>query len=254
MAKQVGIIKLKGTIGDLNFYNTKNAGSLARKAGGGFSKDQKEKPVRTMENASEFGRCSKTKKAFKMALAPFLCVRKDGELHGRMVQLFTRIKDQDRINSRGKRSVGPGLDTPRGKQLLHDFQFTPSCNVMETLAASGDFDFTSRRLHITNFDMKNVQFPAGATHLALTLGLLHFDFDTLAYRLKSSTPLYLDKSFSSDSFEMQVDLPDVAGTAIAVLGLKFYQEVQGTYYLFRSANAVGVANLGIGLGEALRLR
>ncbi|MCG2420618.1 hypothetical protein K8089_16475, partial [Aequorivita sp. F47161] len=92
--------------------------------------------------------------------------------------------------------------------------------------------------------MKNVQFPAGATHLALTLGLLHFDFSTLEYRLKSSTPLYLDKSYSPNSFEMQVDLPDVAGTAIAVLGLKFYQEVQGTYYLFRSANAVGVANLG----------
>ncbi|WGF91422.1 hypothetical protein [Aequorivita marisscotiae] len=245
MAKQVGIIKLKGTIGDLNFYKTKNAGPLARKAGGGFSKDQKKKPVRTMENASEFGRCSKTKKAFKMALAPFLCVRKDGDLHGRMVQLFTRIKDQDRINSRGMRGVGPGVETPRGRQLLKDFEFTPSCNVMETLAASGNFDFTTRSLNISNFDMRNVQFPTGATHLALTLGLLHFDFNSLENQLKSSAPLYLDKSYSANSIEMQVNLPDVAGTAIAVLGLKFYQEVQGTYYLFRSANSVGVENLGV---------
>lgn len=247
MAKQTGIVKLKGTIGDINFYESKNGGHLARAAGGGYNKDRKNKEslVRTMENASEFGRCSKTKKAFKIALAPFLCVRKDGELHGRMVQMFTRIKDRDKINSRGNRNVSRGLETPMGSKLLKDFEFTPNCNVMATLAASAEFDFTTRKLSITNFDVKNIKFPAGATHMALTLGLLHFDFDTLEYRLKNSTPLYLDKNYSANSFEMQVDLPEIAGTAMAVLGLKCYQQVQGTYYLFRSANAVGVENLAV---------
>ena len=242
MAKQTGVIKLNGTIGDINYYKSKNGGHLARAAGGGFSKDPKNKEslVRTMENASEFGRCSKIKKAFRIALAPFLCVRKDGELHGRMMQLFTRLKDLDPVNSRGNRRVGPGLDTPRGMQLFRDFAFTPSCNVMEVLAASVDFDFTSRTLSVTNFDIRTVKFPAGATHMALTLGLLHFDFDTLAYRLKNSAPLYMDKSYSANSFVMNVELPEVEGTAVAVLGMKFYQEVESTYYLFKSANAVGV--------------
>jgi hypothetical protein len=82
--------------------------------------------------------------------------------------------------------------------------------------------------------------------MALTLGLLHFDFDTLAYGLKCSTPLYMDKDHSATQFDLSTELPDVAGTAIAVLGLKFYQKVENTYYLFKSANAVGMDVLRIG--------
>lgn len=247
MAKQTGIVKLKGTIGGINYYYSKNGGHLAREAGGGFSKDRKNKDslVRSMENASEFGRCSKTKKAFRIALAPFLCVRKDGQLHGRMVQLFTKLKVLDAINTRGNRIVSRGLETTKGLQLLGDFVFTPSCNVMEILAASYEFDATARTLRITNFDIKNVGFPPGATHIALTLGLMHFDFDTLESSLKTSVPFYLDKNYSGNSFELNVDLPDMGGLAMAVLGLKCYQEVKGTYHIFRSANSVGIENLGV---------
>ncbi len=42
-----------------------------------------------------------------------------------------------------------------------------------------------------------------------------------------------------------MDLPEIPGTAIAVLGIKFYQEVAGTYYLFRDAKAVGVDIVGV---------
>ncbi len=125
MAKQTGIIKLKGTIGDINYYKSKNGGHLARAAGGGFSKNPKNKEslVRTMENASEFGRCSTTKKVFKVALAPFLCVRKDGELHGRMVQLFTKLKDLDSVNSRGNRRGGARIGNPFRKGVATKFCF-----------------------------------------------------------------------------------------------------------------------------------
>ncbi len=246
MAKQTGAIKLKGTIGDINFYKSKNGGHLARVAGGGFSKNPKKKEslVRTMENASEFGHCSRTKKVFRVALAPFICVRKDSELHGRMMQLFTKLKKLDTVNIRGKRCVARGLETPLGNELFNNFAFTPSCNVAEVLAASLKYDLPSRTLSVTNFDIKNVGFPSGATHMALILGLLHFNFDTLAYQLKNSIPVYMAKDHSATSFEMNTDLPEVEGRAVAVLGIKFYQKVESTYYLFQSANAVGVEILG----------
>lgn len=247
MAKQTGVIRLKGTIGDINFYRTTTGGDLAREAGGGFNgEDIKKKAtmVRTRENASEFGHCSKIKKTFRISLAPFLCIRKDGTLHGRMMTLFTKLKALDRVNTRGNRRVGKGLETPLGLHLLRNFVFTPSCNVIDVLSASLDFDFNSRSLSVTNFDIKAVRFPAGATHMAITLGLLHFNFDTLAYLLKNSVPLYMDKNYSLTSFDMYTDLPNIDGAALAVLGIKFYQEVQGTYYLFNGANAVGVEVLG----------
>ena len=247
MAKQAGINKLKGTLGGINYYYSTNGGYLAREAGGGFSKKHRKKDtlVRTMENASEFGLCSTTKKYFRIALAPFLCVRKDGELHGRLVQLFTKLKSLDRVNRRGERRVARGLETPSGLYLLRNFVFTPLCNVMEVLAATGNFDFATRTFRVTNFDVKNVKFPPGATHMALAVGLLHFNFDTLEYELKNSVPLYIDPNYSASSFEMSVELPEVDGTAIAVVGMKFYQEMGGTYYLFRNANAVGLEVFGV---------
>ena len=247
MAKQTGIIRLKGTIGDINFYSTVTGGDLARAAGGGYSKNSKNKSslVRTMENASEFGDCSRIKKALRISLAPFLCVRKDGSLHGRMMTLLTKLKTLDRVNVRGKRKVGKGLETPVGLHLLRNFVFTPACSVLDILACSADFDFNTRILSITNFDIKNVKFPSGATHMALTMGLLHFNFDNIEYRLKNSVPLYIDKHYDATSFEMSTNIPEVEGTAIAVLGMKFYQKVESTYYLFKNANAVGVEILGI---------
>ena len=59
----------------------------------------------------------------------------------------------------------------------------------------------------------------------------------------------MDKGYSATSFEMQTDLPDVAGTAVAVLGVKFYQRVESTYYLFKRANAVGVEVLWVLISE-----
>ncbi len=249
MAKQIGIIPLTGTLKGINFY-VREGKPLARKAGGGFSSDaikKKPKMVRVRENASEFGHCSSVKKHFRLSLSPFLCIRKDGKLHGRMMQLFMKLKNLDRINIRGQRRVGPGIDTEAGKQLLRNFVFTPDCDVLAVLGAAGNYDSMAGTYSLTNFDIRNVWFPEGATHLALTLGLLHFDFESLEQELKLSPPLYLDKEFTGTSLSLNVAPPSVFGVAVAVLGMKFYEEVNGVFHIFKSAKAVGVEVLGVGV-------
>lgn len=245
MAKQTGVIRLIGTLDGINFYGKKG---YARTAGGGYTKENiKTKPsmARTRENATEFGHCSTVKSRFRISLAPFLSVRKDGKLHGRMMQLFPQLMQLDRVNSRGNRRVAKGLETPRGRQLFGDFVLSPACNIFDVLGTSGVFDFPTRTLEVANFDIKDVRFASGATHMALTLGLLHFDFESLGHKLKTSVPFYMDKTYVGTSFSMSVDLPETPGTAIGVLGVKFYQEVAGTYYLLRDAKAVGVDILGV---------
>ena len=56
MAKQTGIIKLKGKIGDLSFYKTQD-GHLAREKGGVDAERIAKDPafIRTRENGAEFG-------------------------------------------------------------------------------------------------------------------------------------------------------------------------------------------------------
>jgi hypothetical protein len=60
MAKQTGIIKLKGTIGGISFYKTSD-GHLAREKGGVDKSRIQNDPAfqRTRENGAEFGRAGK---------------------------------------------------------------------------------------------------------------------------------------------------------------------------------------------------
>jgi hypothetical protein len=69
MARQKGIIKLKGTIGDITFYKTQD-GHLAREKGGIDASRIKTDPAfqRTRENGSEFGRAGKAGKVLRTAL------------------------------------------------------------------------------------------------------------------------------------------------------------------------------------------
>jgi len=245
MAKQEGIISLSGTLGDINFY-TRKGKKIARKAGGGFNgKAIKTKPsmVRVRENASEFGHCSTVKRKFKASLNPFMSVRKDGEMHGRMMGLFMKLKGLDRINDRGQRRVGPGVVTERGKRMLLDFDFSPGCDVLVRLGGNGVYDAASRTFTVSDFDVKQVGFPKGATHLALTLGILRFDFETLKHELTMSAPFYFDNEFADDAFELSVAEPSLDGFEMVVLGMKSYQEIDGRFYIFQSSKAVGVSVL-----------
>jgi hypothetical protein len=71
MARQKGIIKLKGTIGDITFYKTQD-GHLAREKGGIDASRIASDPAfqRTRENGSEFGRAGKAGKILRTALRP----------------------------------------------------------------------------------------------------------------------------------------------------------------------------------------
>ena len=69
MAKQGGIIKLEGTIGDIAFYKSQD-GYLAREKGGVSAERIKSDPAfqRTRENGSEFGRAGSAGKVLRNAL------------------------------------------------------------------------------------------------------------------------------------------------------------------------------------------
>ena len=69
MAKQTGIIKLKGTIGGISFYKTSD-GHLAREKGGVDKSRIQNDPAfqRTRENGEEFGRAGKGGKVLRNAI------------------------------------------------------------------------------------------------------------------------------------------------------------------------------------------
>ena len=248
MAKQKGIIKLEGTMDDVNFYYWKGK-PCARKAGGGFNGERIKNSstmVRVRENYSEFGNCSKVKSSLKASLHPFLNAYREGELHGRMMQLLQQIKACDMISERGKRTVGNGIGTSMGRMLFQQFEFTPNRSVSKTLMGIGSFDWDTYSYSVSRFFINDVVFPLSATHFEVSFGVLNFDFATLNYKLFMGTPLLLDRDFVDSSFSLRPkDLPVVGGKEFAFVGLKFYQEVNGTKYLLQNESAIGLEVVGV---------
>ncbi len=236
MAKQKGIIPLSGTLDGINFYSRKGT-PVARKAGGGFTGKAiktSAKMVRVRENNSEFGHCSRVKKIFKDSLASFFLNYKDVALHGRMMQLFTALKDCDLVSERGKRRVDVGLSTQKGKGLLKSFSFT---SMPFTFTTSYDTNTHS----LTVAPNSTLLFPKGATHLEMHFGVVVFDFDLLKATLFKSNSAMLAKDGigSGMPFELTAN-PTGNGLHFPILFCNYVQEVNGVPYYLREGNCCGL--------------
>lgn len=119
MARQKGIIKLKGTIGDITFYKTQD-GHLAREKGGIDAQRIATDPAfqRTRENGSEFGRAGKAGKILRTALRPLLLNSADSRMVSRLTQSMVKVIQADTTSVRGLRNVIDGE-----AELLFGFEF-----------------------------------------------------------------------------------------------------------------------------------
>jgi len=243
MAQQKGIIPLDGTLEGINFYYL-NGKPIVRKAGGGFNSKAiktKSSMQRVRENASEFGHCSGVNKAFRYALVPFYEGYTFSHFHSRLMGLFTRLKDLDATHMRGKRRVAQGMAQEDGLRLVSHFDYTPACNVAQVLPFEFGIDSTTYSLTIPNFDISTVGFVEGATHIAIRYGVLDFDFKALDSQLHLATTLVLDRSYAGSTVTLEpTTLPSGLGTALCVLGVRFYQEIDGALYVLNAKESIGI--------------
>ena len=243
MAKQAGIIPFVGTIGGINFYYL-NGKPVARQAGGGFNGKAiktKASMQRVRENASEFGHCSGVNKAFREALIPFYKGYTFTHFHSRLMRLFSKLKNMDLVNKRGERLVANGVSGANGLALLRGFKYTPDCDVKAMIpfgyaVASGSYALT-----ISDFDIKQVRFINGATHIELIYGVLDFDFTGLNHELYMADSVVLDKMFAGGSVVLTPNVPvQTGGIRLSVLSIRFYQEVDGTLNILKAKNGIGL--------------
>ena len=246
MAKVKGIIKLKGTIGEINFYERKGV-ALSRKAGGGFNGKAirtKESMVRVRENGSEFKGCMQSVQFFKMGLQPFLRSFKDGSLHERLVSLFTKLKDLDFVSARGSRTVFGGLQSAAGQGLLKNYVLTSGSRLEDVLHQKAVFDWTTG-FSIPDFEGKRVSFPGGATHLALQIGYLSLDFETRTSSFSSSDTVYIG---SAEVGTIAIPAPALVaaeGLKVGVVLVQFVQELNGIFYPLKNENSVVMEVVGL---------
>ena len=248
MAKQAGIIKLKGTIEDISFYKTLD-GHLAR-AKGGVDRDKilhGAAFARTRENNSEFGRAGQGGKLIRTALRSLMQNAKDRRVVSRLTTLLLAIIKTDPVNARGKRTIDEGI-----LSFLEDFDFNINGKLGTTFFGlfTRAFDRVSgdATIALDPFNAaEQIAAPSGTTHFKMAIGAAELDFENKSFVYSESdlgvlpydnTPIVATTLTASVT-------PNSALPVISVLGIEFYQEVNGEYYSLKNGafNALGIVNV-----------
>ena len=245
MAKQTGIIKLKGTIGGISFYKTSD-GHLAREKGGVDANRIANDPAfqRTRENGSEFGRAGKGGKILRTAIRLLLQNAKDKRVVSRLTKTLVAVTKTDTTNERGLRTLQDG-----DLGLLLGFEFNLNGKLGATLFApyTKAFDRVAgdATLDIPAFSPTvRIAAPAGTTHFKVVMGAAELDFENerstfesdetaiLPYTAANTAAITLSASITANS----------TSSVVQILGIEFYQEVNGQMYSLKNGayNALSV--------------
>ena len=233
MARQKGIIKLKGTIGDITFYKTQD-GHLAREKGGIDASRIASDPAfqRTRENGSEFGRAGKAGKILRTSLRALLINSADGRMVSRLTQKMVKVIQADTVSVRGLRNVIDGE-----AELLQGFEFNIRGKLGTSLFAPfvGTIDRVAGTItvDIAPFIPANmIAAPSGTTHFKIISAGSEVDFEAETF-IEAHTETAI---LPWDNVETVAISQENAVTAASTkplflaLGVEFYQEVNGQMY------------------------
>ncbi|MCT4561311.1 MAG: hypothetical protein N4A41_08035 [Crocinitomicaceae bacterium] len=249
MARQTGIIKLKGRIGDLSFYKTKD-GHLAREKGGVDGQRIANDPAfaRTRENGSEFGIAAKAGKLLRDAVRTLMMKASDGRVTARLTQVMSKIRMYDTTNDRGKRTVAVGIVDPAGKALLNNFNFNIRSILGSVLFKPFTLDPATGQIQINGLIPGNdIAYPAGATHISIKGAWVKVDFDQNIKAFEETNQVNLAIDFNSTNVDLNVaQAPTGPGTDVFLLLLEFFQEINGTQYPLKNGQYNSLSVIGIG--------
>ena len=237
MAKQSGIIKLEGTIGDITFYKSQD-GLLARAKGGVDAKRIQNDAAfqRTRENGEEFGRAGAAGKLLRLAFRNFLQNASDSKMVSRLTKEMIVVVKADATSTRGQRNVLDGE-----LELLEGFDFNISGKLSSTLflafSAIIDRATGALRVNIPAFSPANaIAYPEGATHLRLVSGgaSINFEAGTFEAVTSQSADIAIGEAPVAAVELLNQLAANSTNPLFLALGIEFYQQVNGQNYTLKN--------------------
>lgn len=233
MAKQKGLIKLEGTLGDITFVKTAD-GYIARErtslSGDRIKNDASFQ--RTRENMSEFGRAAQTGQLIRTAFRPLYSGIADARMTGRLTKELMRVLRTDALNQRGQRTPQDGV-----LGLLQGFNFSRDASLSSKLYVQHQavIDRAAGTATVTLplfAPGKMVSSPSGATHFRLLSGVARINFETGDYSLNQDRS---DEILVNNPAEVQVQLAttfaaNTEDVLLLTFGIEFMQLVNGQQY------------------------
>ena len=237
MAKQKGIIKLEGTIGDITFYKSQD-GYLAREKGGIDANRIASDPAfqRTRENGSEFGAAGKAGKMLRVALRALLQNTADNRMVSRLTQEMVKVVQADAINARGERNVIDGE-----AELLEGFEFNKNGKLGTALYAP--FAAVINRVTgLLNVDIPSyvpvnmISAPGGTTHYQIISAGAEIDFENESFVIDNNNSAILPwDSVATTALNLSNAVTaNSTHPLFMALGIEFYQEINGVKYTLKN--------------------
>jgi hypothetical protein len=239
MARQKGIIKLDGTIGDITFYKSQD-GYLAREKGGVSADRIANDPnfQRTRENGEEFGRAGKAGKMLRTSIRGLLQNVADGRMVGRLTQEMVKVLQADVTSVRGKRNVIDGE-----AELLEGFEFNIRSKFGTTLFApfTAVIDRVAGTLNVdvaSFIPINMVAAPSGSTHFKLMSAGAAVDFENETFEVDTNetAQMPLDSIATAVINLSNSVTANSTNPLFLALGIEFYQEVNGVKYSLKNGS------------------
>ncbi len=239
MAKQRGIIKLEGTIGDISFYKSQD-GYLAREKGGVDANRIATDDAfqRTRENGSEFGRAGKGGKLIRTAFRNLVMNVSDNRLTSRLVTEMVKVIQADLTSVRGQRNVIDGE-----ADMLEGFDFNVRSNLSNTLfvqfTATIDRPVGDLKVVIPGYvPAEVIAAPSGTTHYKIVSAGAEIDFENETYLTDSAASGFLPwDNVATAALTLNSTVTALSTkTLFLALGVEFYQEVNGVKYPLKNGS------------------
>lgn len=263
MARQKGLMKYTGTIGDVRHFKIKGQqGFFAGLVGGPTAQQVKSAPEfeRTRENMNEFGGCAKAGKSLRTALSALMGKFTDSQVTGRLTSIMKKINLEDGTEARGYRKVE--ISTQR--KYLDGFEFNKNLSVSGIFNApydvNHDVDRTSADFIVDEFlPVDLISAPSGSTHFRLlnvlaVLADFSYNPTTGSYEpddmdnnelnvVEYSPYIPLNQSYAGTTLTASLPGTPTLGanvTVVQCIGIEFFQEVNNQYYPFASGNCLKI--------------
>ncbi|UOK43414.1 MULTISPECIES: hypothetical protein [Flavobacterium] len=252
MARQKGIIKLKGTIGDITFYKTQD-GHLAREKGGIDASRIASDPAfqRTRENGSEFGRAGKAGKVLRTALRTLLLNSADSRMVSRLTQTMVKVIQADTVSDRGLRNV---IDGEIELVLGFDFNIRGKLGTSLFAPYTSTIDRTAGTLvvNIPSFIPGNmIAAPTGTTHFKVISGGSEIDFENETFVMETTETAILPWDTTATAVINLSNAVTANSThpLVLALGIEFYQQMNGQMYPLKNGayNPLSIVNVDGGV-------
>jgi hypothetical protein len=242
MAKQDGILPLKGNIDNISFYKTKDGGYQARKKGGVERTRLLNDPnyKRTREHMAEFGNATKGAKLLRQALLKAVIGSTDSKVSNRLSAALVSITRKDTENVRGER-----IFSHDGLVALKGFNFNEASK-LDTVVLAQISTGIERVTGVCNVSIpayvpeEQIKFSAEATHYRFRIVAAAINFETGEYEMQTDVSPYKVLGLLEETTEQTLSVtltPNSLHPIVLALTVEFVQETeQGTMYPLKNGS------------------